>query len=140
METEVKFEVKTEVKTEVKRKQLDPVYNQIFHIPIEDPTEVVRFTIEDLGIVSNTLMGVVEVPLAELQYVSLRPDSSAPTVASSSVNMNAVCTWDQRDGTARNLQIFARRPHCSVQHECVHSCHASRARGWSCLVGGCFFF
>jgi len=56
----------TEEKTEVKKKQLDPVWNQIFKIGVEDPAEVVRFTIEDMGLVSNTLMGVVEVPLLEL--------------------------------------------------------------------------
>ena len=56
----------TEEKTETKKKQLDPVWNQIFNISVEDPAEVVRFTIEDLGLVSNTLMGVVEVPLQEL--------------------------------------------------------------------------
>ena len=33
---------------------------------MEDPAEVIRFTIQDLGVVKNTLMGVVEVPLLEL--------------------------------------------------------------------------
>jgi len=45
---------------------LDPVWNQKFQISVEDPAEVVRFKVFDKGTLTNTLMGVVEVPLLEL--------------------------------------------------------------------------
>ena len=53
----IKCASEAEERTQVKKKQLDPVWNQVFEISVEDPAEVIRFTIEDMGLVKNTLLG-----------------------------------------------------------------------------------
>ena len=62
----VKCGSEKEVRTKTKKKQIAPVWNEVFEIAIEDPEATAKFTIEDWGFTGNTLIGTVEVPLAKM--------------------------------------------------------------------------
>ena len=62
----VKCGSEKEVRTKTKKKQIAPVWNEVFEIHIEDPEAIAKFTIEDWGFTGNTEIGTVEVPLMKM--------------------------------------------------------------------------